>query len=148
MLHSILSKLPKPLDLENLVQHTVELFNKYPPERLPGWTWSRVSSNSVLKTTRDFNYLTKQTLQDGERFFSREAAEISRQEAFQRKQRQLQALARRYKKPVAWSSATIFVAIVAVCLRRYDLAPSSLGWTSAYVRLQQRLLELWQRFSI
>lgn len=148
MLHSILSKLPKPLDLESLIRRTVELFSQYPPERLPGRTWFRISSNSVLKTTRDFYHLNKQTLQDGERFFVKEAAEIRRQEAFKRKQRQFQALVRRYKRPATWSTAAMFVALVAVYLSRYDLPRASLGLSSAYFGLQQRFIELWHYYTI
>ena len=148
MLHSILSKLPKPLDLENLLRRTVELFHQYPPERLPGRTWSRISSNSVLKTTRNFKDLSQQTLRDGEQFFSKEAAEIRRRDAFKRKQHQLQVLARRYKRPVAWSSAAIFFAVIAVYLRRYDSTFPHQTWSSICFGIQHKFLELWQRFSI
>ncbi|KAL8934249.1 MAG: hypothetical protein Q9211_005330, partial [Gyalolechia sp. 1 TL-2023] len=52
MLHSILSKLPKPLDLEALITQTTSLYMDFPPERLPFRSWARISPFSVLKTTR------------------------------------------------------------------------------------------------
>lgn len=50
MLHSILSKLPKPLDLEGLISRAILLLDTYPPESLS--TWNKISSKSVLKTSR------------------------------------------------------------------------------------------------
>jgi hypothetical protein len=72
MLHSILSKLPKPLDLEALISKTMELYEKHPPEKLPFRVWWWISSNSVLRTTR--NLAAKQTLEDGEKLFQKQAS--------------------------------------------------------------------------
>ncbi|KAL4752352.1 hypothetical protein BDW72DRAFT_171659 [Aspergillus terricola var. indicus] len=52
MLHYTLSKLPQPLDLEGLISRAVQLFRDHPPESLPFGTWRKISSYSVLKTTR------------------------------------------------------------------------------------------------
>ena len=142
MLHSILSKLPKPLDLEGLIKRTIELFHQHPPEKLPGRAWSSVSTSSVLKTTRGFHGLSEQTLQDGERFLEKEAAEIRRRDEFNRRRRQFQALAKRYRQPAVWTGAVVFAAVVAVYLRSYNLPYPLLGG------LQHRLLDLWHRFSI
>ena len=148
MLHSILSKLPKPLNLENLIGQTVELFQRHPPSRLPGRTWARISSNSVLKTTQNFHKLSQQTLEDGERFFANEAAEIRRRDALMQRQRQLQSLARRYRRPASWMGGAVFVAVMAFYIRGYSLSPAILGLTSAWPGLQQRVLEIWQRFTL
>jgi len=48
MLHSILSKLPKPLDLEGLILKAIALQTTHPPHDLP--IWKKVPSSSVLKT--------------------------------------------------------------------------------------------------
>lgn len=141
MLHSILSKLPKPLDLENLISRTVELFQKYPPSRLPGRAWSSVSSNSVLKTTEDFCKLSQQTLEDGEKFFKNEAAEIRRKDALIQRQRQLRMLAARYRRPASWFSGAILVAVMAFYFRGSTAAPSMMGSISG---IQQRLADIWQ----
>ena len=148
MLHSILSKLPKPLNLENLIGQTVELFQRYPPSRLPGRTWARISSNSVLKTTQNFHTLSQQTLEDGERFFANEAAEIRRRDALMQRQRQLQSLARRYRRPASWMGGAVFVAVIAFYFRGSNMSPAILGLTSAWPGLQQRVLEIWQRFTL
>ncbi|KAI7711476.1 hypothetical protein KC353_g8964, partial [Hortaea werneckii] len=68
MLHAILSKMPKPLDLDSLILRASDMFVHHPPEKLPGRAWSRISPNSVLKTTHaDPQQLVQQTLEDGER---------------------------------------------------------------------------------
>ncbi|KAL4911286.1 hypothetical protein BDW74DRAFT_142710 [Aspergillus multicolor] len=53
MLHFTLSKLPQPLDLEGLISRAVQLYRDHPPETLPFGAWRKLSSCSVLKTTRD-----------------------------------------------------------------------------------------------
>ncbi|KAL8859261.1 MAG: hypothetical protein Q9178_004199 [Gyalolechia marmorata] len=77
MLHSVLSKLPKPLDLETLIAQTVSLYQKSPPEKLPYRAWAKISPFSVLKTTRgDYR---QQTLSDGVEYFEMQVAELRRQ---------------------------------------------------------------------
>lgn len=124
MLHSILSKLPKPLDLEYLIRRTIELYQQHPPEKLPGRIWAHVSSSSVLKTTHDFHKLSQQSLQDGERWFDREATAIRRRDDLQAKKQRLKAIALRYRRPAAWTSAAVLVAIFAIYSRNTGLPPS------------------------
>ena len=146
MLHSILSKLPKPLNLERLISQTIDLFQVYPPSSLPGRAWSQVSSNSVLKTTQDFRKLSQQTLKDGERFFDKEAAEIRRRDALMQTQRHLGALARRYRRPGSWMGGAIFVAVLAFYLRGSTIPPAIQTWMPAWHTFQHRITEYWQRF--
>lgn len=148
MLHSILSKLPKPLNLERLISRTVELFQQYPPPSLPGRAWAHVSSNSVLKTTQDFGKLSQQSLGDGEIFFQKEAAEIRRRDVLIQRQQQLRSLARRYRRPASWFSGAMFVAVLAFYFRGSTLPPTILNAVPAWSALQQRVLEIWQRFAI
>lgn len=144
MLHAILSKLPKPLDLEGLIQRTIELRAKYPPNRLPGRVWSRISSSSVLKTTQDPEALLGQTLQDGERYFQQEAAEIRRRDTLKARQQQIQMLARRYQRPALLTGSAIMIAVLGVALRRLGVT-SLPGWNLIF-RLQQRALDIWQQY--
>lgn len=146
MLHAILSKLPKPLDLEGLIERTIELRRQHPLHRLPGRVWSRISSSSVLKTTQDPDALLRQTLQDGERYFEKEAAEIRRRDALKAKQQQLRALYRRHRRSALLTGAAVLVAVVGVVMRRFEVAPSMsrLGLTGDILR--QRLLDLWQQY--
>ncbi|TKA82678.1 hypothetical protein B0A55_01482 [Friedmanniomyces simplex] len=120
MLHSILSKLPKPLKLESLIQRTSELYQQHPPESLPGRAWSRVSANSVLKTTHDPQLLAKQTLADGEVLFERQAAEIKRADDWKRRKLRWRQLARKYRRPAraaTYGGATIVAVVIAYWLR-------------------------------
>lgn len=148
MLHSILSKLPRPLDLEGLIFKTMELYQKFPPERLPGKAWSRISTNSVLKTTRDWRKLEQQTLQDGERFFELEAAEVRRQEARLARNIRLQALARRYRRPAGYTGIAVLVAVIAMLARGQHAALTNNSISTALLGLQQKAVNLWQRFAV
>ncbi|KAK0735888.1 rab-GTPase-TBC domain-containing protein [Apiosordaria backusii] len=51
MLHSVLSKLPQPLDLEGLITSAVALEKEFPPEGLRSWR-REIGRWSVLKTGR------------------------------------------------------------------------------------------------
>jgi hypothetical protein len=83
MLHFTLSKLPKPLDIEALIASAVSLFRDHRPSSLPNRAWSSISSTSVLKTTQDVHVLNDQTLQDGEKWLSRQATQIRRAQQLQ-----------------------------------------------------------------
>lgn len=141
MLHATLSKLPKPLDLEGLIQRTIELRTRHPPQRLPGRVWSRISSSSVLKTTQDPEALLKQTLEDGERYFLREAAEIRRREAVKARVKQAQALYRRYRRPTLFMGSAVLFAILGVLITRSD---GTAGSTITILR--QRAFGMWQHY--
>lgn len=118
MLHSILSKLPKPLDLDALIAASSELHTAHPPNRLSGFAWYQISTNSVLKTTRDPHALAKQTLQDGERFFARHAADITTQEARQKQLERARVLAKRYRRPALATGTAVLAALLALYLRK------------------------------
>ena len=149
MLFAVLSKLPRPLDIEGHIRNTVEMFRKHPPQTLPGRAWSRISANSVLKTTHDFRSLSQQTLQDGEQYFDKQAAEIAKQEARQKalklRKQQFQALARKYRRPATFTGVAVVVAIFALLAREYSLPLAAPGWSAAWLGLQQRIADLWQR---
>ncbi|KAK2067559.1 hypothetical protein P8C59_001292 [Phyllachora maydis] len=75
MLHSILSKLPRPLDIDALVAAAADLFDTYPPERLR--VWRGISSASVLKTARgSTRVVAVQTMEDGKAFFDQQVKEL------------------------------------------------------------------------
>ncbi len=112
MLHSILSKLPKPLDLEALISRTMTLFTAYSPERLPYRAWSNVSPYSVLKTTRGL--IHKQTLHDGEVFFAKQVTQLKRHEQLQR----AKAVVWKYRRPARRVCLAVFVGVVSFWLRR------------------------------
>jgi hypothetical protein len=124
MLHSILSKLPKPLDLETLISNTIKLFEQHPPEKLPGWR--RISQSSVLKTARWPGEASKQIIQDGEVFFQKQVKELQRAE---RRKRLLTALWK-YRKPATTVGLAVLVGVVAVYVRR---SPRALGFISVFL---------------
>ncbi len=112
MLHSILSKLPKPLDIEKLISSTVTLFNQHPPESLQ--IWRSISSNSVLKTTRHFTLVQKQSLEDGKLYFEKQVKEIE----FADRQEKIVKILWKYEKPVRTIGLAVLVGVLAYWLRR------------------------------
>lgn len=115
MLHSVLSKLPKPLNLEELISETLVLFNAHPPEQLPTRAWARIPYCSVLKTTRRLDWT--QTLVDGERFFEMQALQLRRQEL----SREVLASVWRYRRPVGGIGLAFVVGMVSFWLRKKGL---------------------------
>ncbi|OQO07165.1 hypothetical protein B0A48_07733 [Cryoendolithus antarcticus] len=118
MLHSILSKLPKPLDLDLLIGNAAKLFENHPPARLRSWTWFSISGNSVLKTTSNLTKLASQTLLDGERYFKRHAAEIQAYDSRKKTIARANFVVRRYRRPAVAIMTTFVVAFLALYLSR------------------------------
>ena len=119
MLHSVLSKLPKPLDLEALISKTIGLFQTCPPETLSGHAWSRISPFSVLKTTRDLT--CGQTLQDGEDLFVLQQLQLRRKELRER----AVTIIWSYKRSLGSVGLAVAVGMIALYLRRLGLGYNS-----------------------
>ncbi|KAF7539041.1 hypothetical protein G7054_g2431 [Neopestalotiopsis clavispora] len=122
MLHSILSKLPQPLDLDKLIADTAALFEKHPPESLR--SWRRISSSSVLKTARDVTVCSKQTLEDGHRFFEKQLKEMKWAESRERIFKQMWA----YRKPARGIALAVLIGLAAVYIRK---TPGAWGFLEA-----------------
>lgn len=111
MLHSTLSKLPRPLDLEHLISETTRIFTAHPPECLPVGAWWRVSRYSVLRTTRTEQI--KQTLEDGEKLFVAHSRQLHRQQVRGRVLRQIAM----YRPTRPYIALAIGVAAFAIWLK-------------------------------
>ena len=112
MLHSVLSKMPRPLDLEKLIFRTKAIFTQHPPSSLPSWSWLWVSDYSVLKTTR--TPLQTQSLGDGAEIFKKQVKHLRREE---RRQKALD-WAWKHRKPAARTSLGLVVLLVSLYLQR------------------------------
>ena len=115
MLHSVLSKLPKPLDLESLIMETMTLFDKLPPERLPSRAWTRIPYCSVLKTTRASN--RNESLQEGEDFFELQVLHLRRQEL----RKKVLAKVWKHRRPVGGLGIAILVGLASLWLGKRGL---------------------------
>lgn len=115
MLHSVLSKLPEPLDLEALVSSTMALIIEHPPEQLPSRAWAKISSYSVLKTA--VGPTRQQTLQDGEKLFTNQLAQLERAELRQ----QAMTLAWKHRQIVGSVGLAVAVGLLSFWLRRNGL---------------------------
>ena len=112
MLHSVLSKLPKPLDLETLMSESMILYQKHPPEQLPSRAWAKISSCSVLKTTRASE--RGQTLKDGENFLAMQILELRRREL----RNKVMAKAWKFRRPIGGIGLAIFIGFASIWLGR------------------------------
>lgn len=103
MLHFTLSKLPQNLDIENLIVLTRDMMENYPPEKLPSWRW--VSSNSVLKTTRDPATLARQSIDYGEQLFQQQAKALNRQQMIEHLYKTARLRLWTYRRPAMYAAA-------------------------------------------
>ncbi|PQE33246.1 gtpase-activating gyp10 protein [Rutstroemia sp. NJR-2017a WRK4] len=128
MLHSILSKLPQPLDLESIISKTVQLFNDHPPESLR--SWSSISASSVLKTARWSEQVVNQTLGDGERFFAQQVKELE----WAAKREEILKMLWKYRRPAKAVGVAVLVGIISFVLNRQGYVPRILGFGHAFWR--------------
>lgn len=128
MLHSILSKLPKPLDIETLITNTVTLFEKHPPENLR--IWHSISSNSVMKTARHYEQARSQTLEEGKSFFEKQVKEI---EWADRREKAMKVIWK-FRRPAGAIGLAVLVGVLSFWLRKSSGPSGSLGalWRSLW----------------
>lgn len=123
MLHSILSKLPQPLNLERLITDTAVLFQKHPPEKLR--SWRRVSDASVMKTARDVSACAAQSMEDGRRFFDTQLKELQ----WEDRRKELLDTMWMYRQPAKGVALAVLVGVAAVYLRR---SPSAWAYVATF----------------
>ncbi|KAK5653858.1 hypothetical protein OQA88_7782 [Cercophora sp. LCS_1] len=116
MLHSILSKLPRPLDLEALIADACRLFNTHPPESLA--SWRRITRSSVLRTARSPEACAVQSMADGEEFFHRQVKEIAWRERRDRIVSRAGKILWQYRHPMSAVGLAVVISVAAVLLRR------------------------------
>lgn len=123
MLHSILSKLPQPLDVDALVAAAARLRAAHPPETLgPAWTRG-ICPHSVLKTAPDATTCAAQSEAVGEYFFAQHVLELERAE---RRERLLRAVWS-YRRPAGTVGFAVLVAVLAYWVRRSAVASGGVG---------------------
>ena len=123
MLHFTLSKLPKPLDLDGLINKAVTSFTNHPPEKLPLRAWSKVSPLSVLKTSRGKN--AAKSLREGQNLFAAQASQLRQQELM----KQALHVVWKYRRPAGSVGLAIVVGIISLALRGSTMENLALtGW--------------------
>jgi hypothetical protein len=142
MLHSILSKLPAPLDLEGLIAAAVRLQREVPPEKLPAW--KGISRWSVLKTSHISSSRVGKgkdgggrSVEQGRVYFERQVEELRWEEKKERARKWVW----KHRRPARTVALAVLVGVLAVWLRKGPLPGplvSGLGYLSG-------LLERWWR---
>ncbi|KAK5943980.1 GTPase-activating protein gyp8 [Knufia obscura] len=112
MLLFTLQKLPQPLDLQALIDRSLDIFRIYPPEKLTGPSWHKISSNSVLKTSR--RHLREQNLDEARSLFKKQSQELAREEFTARVVKQVS----RNRRPIMSFGATVLVGVLSYYLRK------------------------------
>ena len=120
MLHFTLSKLPQSLDVEDLIRRTGDLFLRHPPERLPFRAWSKISSYSVLKTTRGPR--ATQNLTEGEQLLVKQVSQLQREDF----RRRLLSSMWKYRRPVGGIGLALLVGLVSIWVQKG--VPDSMSW--------------------
>ncbi|KAH8804809.1 rab-GTPase-TBC domain-containing protein [Xylogone sp. PMI_703] len=121
MLHSILSKLPKPLDLEALINKTVKLYEEHPPDTLK--QWKSISRYSVLRTTLSPDSTISQTLEDGRTYFFRQVEEMKWME----RKKEIFMTLWKYRRPASMVGMAVLVGVLSFWLRRNTGPPGLFG---------------------
>ncbi|KAF2837310.1 hypothetical protein M501DRAFT_995892 [Patellaria atrata CBS 101060] len=126
IIHIMLSKLPHPLHLENLIFEAISLYKRLPPQSLPFHAWNRISRYSVLKTAKDCQALTQQSLEDGERLWEKHSSQVWRQEMIKKTAKQVKSNMWVYRRPAGALGIAIAVGVFALWLGRTGLVPLNL----------------------
>jgi hypothetical protein len=113
MLHSVLSKVPQSLDLDQLISRAVTVQERHPPESLR--SWRTISRYSVLKTAPHATQAAAQTPADGSDYFAKYVAQMRAQEW----QQNMLVRVAQYRRPAARLSLTVFVVFIAWRMRNY-----------------------------
>lgn len=106
MLHSVLCKLPQPLDIEKLIQEAVELYYRHPPSSLG--PWKQISTYSVLKTASNIEEVSSQTLDDGKSLYNKQATQLRRIEL----RRNIATIIWKYRRHVGAAGLAAFVVVI------------------------------------
>ena len=119
MLHFTLSKLPKPLDLDDLIQRAMGTFKTHPPQSLPFGVWRRVSQYSVLKNARiphgENNFATEtEALAEGELLFDLHAIQLRRE----KHREEIKALLWKYRRPASGIGVAMLVGLISIWIQR------------------------------
>lgn len=139
MLHSILSKLPRPLDLEAIISRAAALFQRYPPETL-GNVWTRgISQHSVLKTARITPLCAGQSEAVGAYYFEQHVLELERRE---RKEKVIRLL-RKYRNPAGTVGLAVLVGVLAYWMRKTALVSSVSGSSGRFLAPVAALFSKW-----
>lgn len=107
MIHFTLTKLPQPLNLEPLISGAMHLYREYPPDALPDGAWRKISSNSVLKSSRDL--ALDATPDDAVKFFQKQAKELKWEE----RRQNVATLMRKHRRPIRSVGLTVLAAVIA-----------------------------------
>lgn len=124
MLHFTLSKLAQSLHVQALVDRSLEIYKAHPPETLPGRVWRRLSSYSVLKTSREG--LREQSLAEARSLYDKQSRLLALEEMSSKTIKQMH----KNRRPIISFGATVIVGVLSYYLRKngHDRALWSTLW--------------------
>jgi hypothetical protein len=126
MLHFTLSKLPIPLDLENLISRAVQLFHDHPPESLSAGVWRKIPECSVLKTSRDVS--KKQSIKTTIELFYQQTNQLRREENKQK----LIGFIWSHRRTIGSVAVAVFIGAMSIWIRKRGLDNSILSYADRF----------------
>lgn len=112
ILQVTLSKVPPAMNLDILISKSVVLFDRFPPNTLR--SWRLISTASALKTARDVDEYTKQTMEDGHRYFVQQANELHWAGILDK----VKMLVWNYRRPLRTVGMAIAIGAISIYMRR------------------------------
>ena len=139
MLHFTLSKLPKPLDLEDLISRTLQLIDEHPPRRLPWGAWRKISHSSVLKTTSPLGRTGGARAQAfdmtlGDFYFQKQLHQLNRDERWLYAKMMLW----RHRWSIGGTGLAIMIGLVSVWLQRHGDSGATIFLSRHWRRIGHR----------
>ncbi|KAL4937184.1 hypothetical protein BDV06DRAFT_203419 [Aspergillus oleicola] len=126
MLHFTLSKLPQSLDLEGLISQAVQLYHQHPPESLPSGVWRKISSCSVLKTSRDV--FSRQSTNTAVELFDKQTKHLRSEE----RREQFVGFLWSHRRTIGSVAVTIFVGAMSFWIRKRGLDNTLLSYIDRF----------------
>ncbi|KAF2456846.1 rab-GTPase-TBC domain-containing protein [Lineolata rhizophorae] len=127
MIHVTVANLPQqPLELEQLIEHTMVLFKQHKPCTLPWLTWFQVSRYSVLKTTQDLQTRTSQCLGEARQQFTRHESELKFFEDVRKRYTFARLQLKKHRSSAKVAGLTAVVVVVAWWLAKSGSQPAFL----------------------
>ncbi|KAI9892869.1 MAG: hypothetical protein M1814_001028 [Vezdaea aestivalis] len=130
ILYSILSKLPKPLNLDSLLDQTDDLYSSHPPQTLRGWR--KISRSSVLKASLDS--LTNDSIENAKAAFKKQVAETKRAERLEK----LKQMLWKFRRPARSVALAALVGVLSWYLGRRGYIEWNLARDSIFSTLARK----------
>ena len=142
ILSATISKIPRPMDFEPVIQHCIELFQANPPHKLFRRVWWRISPSSVLKTTRN---ATVHDDHEAARLFDAQLSQWAWNKRWNKRQKAALSSLWKHRRPLSGIGATILIGLLSYWLQKESGYSIVSNMTGQAMELGKMLMQLVQR---